>query len=156
MTNWEAVGAIGEILGAIAVFVSLVYLAIQTRQNTRALRSAAFQQVRDSFADISMAMAQDPALAMLFGRAAKNEELSEVEVAQLNLVYTTLVRKGESAYFQSSDGTLQKESWLAIRNTLINALSSQRGADWLANAKPRFTKDYIEDLIDATKIASSP
>ena len=33
--NWDAIGAVGEIFGAIAVFVSLIYLAVQTRNNTR-------------------------------------------------------------------------------------------------------------------------
>ncbi|MEZ5503387.1 MAG: hypothetical protein R3E50_12340 [Halioglobus sp.] len=49
--NWDAIGAIGELVGAIAVFVSLVYLAVQLRQNTRqivnsinATRLAAFEQ----------------------------------------------------------------------------------------------------------------
>ena len=32
--DWEAIGAIGETLGAIAVLVTLVYLAVQVRQNT--------------------------------------------------------------------------------------------------------------------------
>ena len=31
--NWDAIGAVGEILGALAVFISLVYLAVQVRQN---------------------------------------------------------------------------------------------------------------------------
>lgn len=29
--NWEAIGAVGEGLGAAAVFVTLVYLALQIR-----------------------------------------------------------------------------------------------------------------------------
>ena len=33
--NWEALGAIGEIVGAIAVVLTLGYLAVQMRQNTR-------------------------------------------------------------------------------------------------------------------------
>lgn len=32
--NWEAVGAIGEVTGAILILVTLVYLSIQIRQNT--------------------------------------------------------------------------------------------------------------------------
>lgn len=32
--NWEAIGAVGEALGSIAVLVTLIYLAIQIRQNT--------------------------------------------------------------------------------------------------------------------------
>ena len=37
--NWEAAGAIGEILGSIAVFITLIYLAIQVQQNTRHVRA---------------------------------------------------------------------------------------------------------------------
>ena len=155
MISWDALGAIAEILGATAVFASLIYLAIQTRQNTRALRSAAFQQVRDSFSNVSLAMAQDPVLATLLGRAANNEDLSDVELAQINYLLTTLVRKGESAYFQSTDGTLQRESWFAIRATLLRALSSGYAGAWLQNEKSRFTKDYIEDLIEGRRSGES-
>jgi len=37
--NWEAAGAIGEIVGSIAVLITLIYLAIQVRQNTRHVRA---------------------------------------------------------------------------------------------------------------------
>ena len=36
--NWEAAGAIGEIVGAVAVVLTLVYLAVQIRENSRQLR----------------------------------------------------------------------------------------------------------------------
>jgi hypothetical protein len=38
--NWEAIGAIGEVLGAIGVICTLLYLTVQIRQNTRALQGA--------------------------------------------------------------------------------------------------------------------
>lgn len=37
--NWEAIGAIGEIIGAAAVVASLIYLARQMRQNSENVRS---------------------------------------------------------------------------------------------------------------------
>ena len=39
--NWEAIGAIGETIGAIAVIISLLYLAIQIRQNTAQMKHSA-------------------------------------------------------------------------------------------------------------------
>ena len=45
--NWVALGAIGEILGAAGVIVSLLYLAGQVRNNSRQLRHAAAQAVLD-------------------------------------------------------------------------------------------------------------
>lgn len=52
--NWDAIGAMGEVAGAVAVVVTLVYLAGQLRQNTRAIKSAnyaAYNQVASSWAD---------------------------------------------------------------------------------------------------------
>jgi len=34
MVNWDAAGAVGEIVGAIAVLITLVYLAKQIRHST--------------------------------------------------------------------------------------------------------------------------
>ena len=45
--NWGALGAIGEIIGAAGVIVSLIYLAGQVRYNSRQVRHAAAQAVLD-------------------------------------------------------------------------------------------------------------
>ena len=153
--NWEAIGAIAELMGAGAVFASLIYLAVQTKQNTRALRSAAFHQVRESFSNVSLVMAQDERLRSVFRRAASDEPLSETEYSTFNYLLTTLVRRGESAFFQSSDGTLQNESWRAIKKTLIVPLSSQVGKEWLESVRGRFTDEYLDDLWAALNVDDS-
>ena len=55
--NWEAIGAIGEILGAIAVVTTLIFLTIQLRQNTRAVdesRNATVSQLYQFRANMHM------------------------------------------------------------------------------------------------------
>ena len=41
MMSWEAIGAVGEIVGASAVIVTLIYLALQIKDSARAARSSA-------------------------------------------------------------------------------------------------------------------
>jgi len=41
--NWETVSAVSELIGAIAVFISLIYLARQIRQNTVSTEAIGFQ-----------------------------------------------------------------------------------------------------------------
>ena len=43
--NWEAISAIGEILGAAGVIITLAYLAAQIRQNTKVSRGATRQDL---------------------------------------------------------------------------------------------------------------
>ena len=40
--NGEAIGAISQIVGAVLVGITLIYLAVQLRQNTSALKSSTF------------------------------------------------------------------------------------------------------------------
>ncbi|GAB5450211.1 MAG: hypothetical protein Hals2KO_05390 [Halioglobus sp.] len=42
--NWDAVGAIAELLAAFGVILSLLYLAAQIRQNTQSVRASTFQE----------------------------------------------------------------------------------------------------------------
>jgi hypothetical protein len=43
VVNWDAIGAVGQVLGSIAVFVTLWYLAIQVR-HARQSSQIAFSQ----------------------------------------------------------------------------------------------------------------
>jgi hypothetical protein len=45
--DWSAIGAIAEIIGAAGVVVSLMYLAYQVRQNTRATKAGTRQALAD-------------------------------------------------------------------------------------------------------------
>ena len=47
--NWEAISAIGQIVGAFAVVISLIYLASEVRRNTRATQLAAMRSMHDAF-----------------------------------------------------------------------------------------------------------
>jgi hypothetical protein len=56
--NWDAVGAIAELVGALGVMASLAYLALQINQNTRhidfntrAIRAATFQNFSNTFGE---------------------------------------------------------------------------------------------------------
>ena len=46
--NWEAIGVIAEVVGAIGVIASLVYLSIQIKSTTKQLRFDASQTVAES------------------------------------------------------------------------------------------------------------
>jgi hypothetical protein len=49
--RFETLGNLGDFIGGIAVVVTLVYLAIQVRQNTIALRTASRQEIVRAFRD---------------------------------------------------------------------------------------------------------
>jgi hypothetical protein len=70
--NWEALGAIGEIVGAVAVVLTLGYLAVQIRQNTRTLRTSSHQASLDGFRELNRVLNELPELALIY-RRGRNE-----------------------------------------------------------------------------------
>jgi hypothetical protein len=56
---------VGEFLGGIAVIVSLVYVALQIRQNTKTIRGSTLQQNTDFWGDLFLQLAQ-PELAHVY------------------------------------------------------------------------------------------
>jgi hypothetical protein len=62
----ENLGNIGEFVAAIATLITLAYLAVQIRQNTRAVRAASHHSVTDSFNHINAIIGTDPAAARIF------------------------------------------------------------------------------------------
>lgn len=154
--NWDAIGAIGEILGAAAVFASLVYLAVQTKQNTRALKSAAFHQIRSSFSEVSLAVVQDPSLVSLLNRVREDDpDLTTEDAARFTYFLTTFLRRGESAYFQSSQGALEYESWLGIKWTTLLLLDNRYGQQFWDTESNRFTTEFVKVLNEAMNESSS-
>jgi hypothetical protein len=62
--NWEAISAIGQMVGAIAVVISLIYLAREIRRNARLARQSSVNTLNGWLGQI----AQHPHLAQLFDR----------------------------------------------------------------------------------------
>jgi hypothetical protein len=60
--SWDGIGAVGELVGALGVIVSLVYLAAQIRQNSQVVRTATRQAVSTSQMEIGMQLASNPEL----------------------------------------------------------------------------------------------
>ena len=67
--NWDEVSAIGQVLGSVAVFVTLIYLAIQTRHSRREVRRSVSQSRAATVRELSLLRVQDPSLCQLHVKA---------------------------------------------------------------------------------------
>ena len=74
--NWEAAGAIGEIVGAVAVFATLVYLARQMRQSNELLRTQARSIFLQNRERALQALYENDELVESMQKAGENQELT--------------------------------------------------------------------------------
>jgi hypothetical protein len=122
--NWEAIGAVGEIVGAIAVVVTVGYLAVQIRQNTRSVRDSAFQEVIHSIAEITTLLGTNPQSASLLRRATRSpDDLSEDEWLQFaNLAYS-MMNTYQIHHWLHERGLLDDSVWTPTVNNLRTHMS---------------------------------
>ena len=62
----DDLGNIGEFVGAVGVVVSLIYLAVQIRRNTRSVRASTFQEAVRDVAILSDLLATDAELSRIW------------------------------------------------------------------------------------------
>jgi hypothetical protein len=80
--NWDAAGALGELIGAVAVVATLAFLAVQVRQSQRTqrdanaiARAAAVDKAFDQFAEHRRLLASDPEITRIWVTGCAGEEL---------------------------------------------------------------------------------
>ena len=102
----------GELVALASVCLSLVFVGMELRQNTAAVRGSTYQALSDATADDLSAVAQNPQLAALLGRVymenADVVDFSPAENSQLYFYYTAYVRRLENSYLQFVAGIVDE------------------------------------------------
>ena len=117
----QLLGNYGEFVGAIAVVLTLGYLATQIRQNTLSNRAVAYQSWAKNSADTNT-FARD--LFEFRERAYfEPETLSADEKAKLDFYFVQVMNTLESMYFMKQLGSVDNEYWEARLRTLRFVMS---------------------------------
>jgi len=127
--NWNAISAGGELIGALGVLLSLLYLAAQIRQNTRALHHSSLDQAIQDFSRWRGRLISDPTLIALWRRGIRGQELDELERAQFDLLAADLVFTAQATFLRQT--ALQSPA-MGIRSIrgIGSVLDHGRGREW--------------------------
>ena len=96
--NWDAIGAIAEFIGAGAVVLTLIYLSVQLRQNTTAVRHSAERGILEDGSTWMYKLAENPELAELYRKGVRGEQLSSNDKLRFRLLLNTLFQHWNHAY----------------------------------------------------------
>ncbi len=148
--NWDAIGAIAELLGAIGVIASLLYLARQMRNGAadarRAAehgRRAAAQSVFSKMNTVFETMAPNPQLADVFNRGMANlSVLSSEEVVQFSSVMFNIVRPYEELLHYKRAGVVEDWVWESVEAMVLPVLAAPGPLEWWAKRESWFTSAF--------------
>jgi hypothetical protein len=149
--NWEAVGAIGEVVGAAGVIASLVYLAIQIRQNTRSVRRSSARQSSEknaaalrSLADYSELFSGD------FLGVDRIADMDPSERTRFDMIFGMWMQAKEQDFADLRAGILEAEYAVPYQDYVCQVLSCPGGKQWWSERRSWFSASFqreIDDLI---------
>src|SRR5437016_13773775 len=129
--NWEAVGAISQIVGAVLVGITLIYLAVQLRQNTSALKSSAFLAISTLMGSTMEVWATHSDLAPLLIKAQSGlDELSPDERARFGFLMMMAFRRVETVVVRRRLGFIENESTEGFERSALSALHAKGVRQW--------------------------
>jgi len=151
--NWDAMAAIAELVGALGVIASLVYLATQVRSSTSQSRQAAAQSVQLKVNSLLETLAANPSLADAYVRGSKGlGALTESEAMQVSAMYLALIRAYEELLHYHQSGAVDEWAWTSIRSTVQSVASAPGFSDWWA-ARGSWFSDGFQRHVAADLIA---
>lgn len=139
--NWEAVGAIGEVVSAIGVIFTLVYLAIQIRQNSAVVRSSTRQAISTNQAEIGFRLAENPELLALVLQLTSIPSVPQDQV-RAQFFLRGLMRTYENQYHQYQDGTFDESVWYGYLNSMSQTFASPVTREFWAGYRALYSADF--------------
>lgn len=116
MMNWEAIGAVGEVIGALGVVISLAYLATQIRSQNNETKLAAVHEILVGFRESLHAFGSGD-LAEIFAKANEDyDALTDAEALKLISAIVPMLRLWEEAFIQNDKGRLEDRVWDGINS----------------------------------------
>jgi len=155
--NWEAISAIGQLVGALAVVISLIYLATEVRSNARATRLASMRSMSDSFHRILQQLAEHPHLSELYYRGIHDfESLEGADLVRFGALMAQLFRVYEHTYYQELEGHLDPRLWRQIEMPMrdINAYPGVQA--WWRSRSHWYSEEGFANCINQLQQTAGP
>jgi len=146
--NWEAISAVGEILGAVAVVVTLFYLALQIRQNTKVARAETTKDLYLASRAAIMDLAASPDLAETW---AEIRGMPDAASARRWALFQSFFRLYELQHSLSRQGLLDEDIADSYERVIRMFGGSSGFAEYWETSKgtfnPRFAS-FVDKLLD--------
>ena len=147
-----------EVLGGIAILISLAFVGIQLKENTKATRSSTATATIDTMTNWYVAMGTNGEASASFYRFLEDpESMTKEERLQHIYNFHGLFLAFQNSYYLSLEGTLDKRIPKSL-NQVIYGVKDQPGFRLYWNSRKSIFfeeyRNYVDDLLNSTNIVS--
>jgi len=155
--NWQAIGAIGEILGALGVLVSLLYLALQIRSSRRSDQIIAAADAGSAVDQWIGQIVRDESLYGLYRRGLIDyESLSREEKGRFSMLILQFLRRLEAVWHHRQLGTIDTDYWLSLEAVIRKVIGTVGGRRGFLKHADTLTPEFVALVAKILERRDSP
>ena len=139
-----------EIIGGLAIVITLIFLVFETRQNTRATEAQTRDAMTERLNALQIAIGSNEFTALAFNKGLRGEELTPAEASAFNMLIQANLRMWENEWYQYQAGLFSEDEFeprLIRWERSMGSCSYQRPWDNGIMFSPSF-RNVINSLIE--------
>jgi hypothetical protein len=145
--NWDVISAVAEIIGSIVVVVTLLFVLVQLRHSSSAIRSASLQSALGADVGIMTSLVSDSELHSIYHRGIRStDNLTKEEYGRFEILSLLMLRMNDIQYQQYLNGETGVEYWESLAITLQNQLAMPGLNDSWNRQKGVLTKRFVAEV----------
>jgi hypothetical protein len=149
--NWAMLTAIGQLATVFIGVPSIIYFAIQLREQNRERRQAAVNALAVQWGDLTKALHENAEFTALYLRGIQSfHDLDAVSKLRFSAFQNRFFKTFEGMYYSRQEGILTTDLWSEIERTMSDFLAYKGIQDWWQTRRHWHTEafaDVVDDII---------
>jgi hypothetical protein len=147
--NWQMLTAIGQLAAVFIGVPSIIYFAIQLREQTRERRQAAVNALTVQWGELTKALHENAEFTALYLRGVQSfHDLDAVSKLRFSAFQNRFFKNFEGMYYSRREGILSLELWDEIDRTMSDFLAYDGVRQWWETRKHWHTEAFVR-VVDA-------
>ncbi len=151
---------ISQMVAAVFLILSVIYLALQVRQNTSAMRLSNFQAGSTSWANFMGMLTNSEECTDIYRRGiAANDTLNENEQIRFRMLGMHLLRVFHECFEQQYEGGVRQPRWEGSQRATVDIMQTPGMQTLWLSRKHWFPDDfqvYMDNVIERSTTEAKP
>jgi hypothetical protein len=145
--TWDAIVAISNVCGTVALVLSAFYLAVQIKRSTQATYSQTYQFATHALGEMAAIVGESKEKSRMFTLGMSDPgKLEHDEYVQFAYLGISLFRRYENVFFQYQSGMIDDDFWFGHRENLLWFFHRPGIQTWWKERRLSFSRSFREFL----------
>jgi hypothetical protein len=147
--NWEMLAAIGQLAAACVGIPSIIYLAVQIREQTRERRQSAVNALTVQWGDLTRSFHDNAEFCAIYLRGVQSfTDLDAVSKLRFSSFLNRFFKNFQAMFFSHRDGVLSASLWGEVERTMSDVIAYPGVQQWWQTRRHWHTEEFAR-VIDA-------